>query len=1447
MFMKKILLFSLTFFFLVQLSAQICFGPITNYTFTGNSNLSNIQICSGDFNKDGFADIASITNDNGSNIKVYLSAGVSGVLTSPVTYTAIASNQIMSIDINKDGFLDILTRGKLLFGDGTGSFTDSGLPGSPVTPFTCNDFNNDGFLDIAGKDGSGNVHSYMGNSAGAFTSYTVSASLDNFDGIVSSDFNNDGFIDVAYSSPGNIYVALGTGTGSFGATITHNFGISEAGNSGSALATSDFNHDGKADIVETDGYNNLFVILLGTGTGNFTQTGYNTGNSILPGGIFCTDYNGDGYTDVALLDTYTGNHVSISLGKPNGVFSAGIQLAMPTWAASVYGGDINGDGKIDLLTSSLQTSSNTGTISIFLNTLPYLQVNATSTICAGNSDTLTASGATSYVWSSNAGSATTSSVVVIPSATTTYSITGNTGSCSNTKTLTVNVSMLNISGTTSICSGSSTTLTANGSTSYTWMPGSITTSSMVVTPTITTTYTVTSVAGSCNFIKTVTVIVSNTPTLTATANTATVCAGTAITLTGSGAAGYTWTPGSITTATASVTPFTSTTYTLTGKNGACSAVTKTVTVTALNPLSVNSTSICAGSTTTLTASGSTTYTWNTGATVPHLIITPTVTTTYTVTGIDTISGCSLNKITTVTVNPSPTISTPGNYYQTVCVGASVSAITFSVTPSGSSINWTNNNTAIGLAASNSGNINGFSAAATNQQEVGIITVNVTTSDGCQTSTATQLVYTITVNPKPIIFTNSFTLCSSGVTTATLTSSGAQTYTWSTAETGSVITPSPTSTTVYTVTGTNASSCVSTTTASVVVTSSLSASVITATASPVCIGSTANLVASGANTYTWSTGVIGNTLQVSPVTTTNYTLLGTDANNCVSSYIAGVTVNSLPTVTTTNGTICAGQSYIITASGANTYTWSTTETTVSITTSPTVTTNYTVTGTDINGCVNSNTSTVTVNAIPIITVSSTDVSCFGLSNGSATVSISGNPPYTYSWSPSGGNNSTANNLAIGNYTLAVTDINNCNSSATVSINQPSLLSISASQTAKDCGNSNGSATSATNGGTTPYSYVWNTAPSQTGSIATNLSAGIYTCTVQDANGCSNFISVVISDSCDMVWPGDANNDLITDNNDILAIGVGNNISGTTRNNATINWTAQPSTNWINTLANGANYKHIDCDGNGTINLSDTVAVIQNFNLTHPAGRLTNPNQTYTSGAPLIIVPQQNNILSGNSGTFDIMLGNSVKLANNAYGIAFTMQYNNTYIDGTSININGNGSWMGIINNNIMALSLRNISQSEIEFAVTKTDHNNVTGQGKIGEITFKTLPNTANNSTASFIISNATLVSYDQTNIPIDLSAATATVNIVTIAGINQFTIKTNFNIYPNPNNGTFTIETNNSVKQILQIFDVNGRLVLNQTIIGKTIIDADNLINGVYNINISSNEGVINRRLIITR
>lgn len=249
----------------------------------------------------------------------------------------------------------------------------------------------------------------------------------------------------------------------------------------------------------------------------------------------------------------------------------------------------------------------------------------------------------------------------------------------------------------------------------------------------------------------------------------------------------------------------------------------------------------------------------------------------------------------------------------------------------------------------------------------VYTVTGTATNGCKgVSTVTVTVAT------PTITVNSPTICVGN--TATLTANGANTYTWSTNETTAIITPSPTTTTNYTVTGKNSNNCTNTYTTMVTVNSLPTISVNSAT---ICIGSAATLTATGANTFVWNTSATTASISVMPTSQTNYTVTGTDANNCTNTYVTSVYVNSLPTVTVNSPTVCFGTMALLTASGANTYTWSTSATTNTIAVTPTATTVYTVTGTDVNTCTNVATATVTApaNLAPAICMVSTNSPSF----------------------------------------------------------------------------------------------------------------------------------------------------------------------------------------------------------------------------------------------------------------------------------------------------------------------------------------------------------------------------------------------------------------------------------------------------------------------------------------
>lgn len=232
-------------------------------------------------------------------------------------------------------------------------------------------------------------------------------------------------------------------------------------------------------------------------------------------------------------------------------------------------------------------------------------------------------------------------------------------------------------------------------------------------------------------------------------------------------------------------------------------------------------------------------------------------------------------------------------------------------------------------------------------------------------------------------------------------------------------------------------------------------------------------------------------------------------------VSGVPYSITIAPSTTNVSCAGGNNghaaVTVTGSGAPyTYSWNTAPVQFSSTANNLVAGNYTCTITDANGCVVTQSVTITQPTAVTATTSQTNPSCNG-GTGTATVTPSGGTPgYTYSWSPTGGNADTATNLSSGNYTCTITDANGCIITKTFSLTQPSAVTATASMTAVSCaGGNNGSATIAPSGGTPGYTYAWSPSGGNA-ATASSLIAGNYTCTVTDTNGCTGTQSITVTE-------------------------------------------------------------------------------------------------------------------------------------------------------------------------------------------------------------------------------------------------------------------------------------------------------------------------------------------------
>jgi FG-GAP-like repeat/Secretion system C-terminal sorting domain len=705
--------------------------------------------------------------------------------------------------------------GSVFFVCVTDAFAQSGFCFTPTTVLTAGtaprtlvsaDFNSDGNLDLAAANhGANNVYVYFGTGTGAFGSpalYIVgtNTSISN-PRLTKGDFNNDGKMDIATAnemgSSLEMSVLLNNGNGTFAAALNYTAGNNPGFNMPQCIISNDFNNDNNADLALINMNGIALSVFLGNGSGSFPPC-VNYSLAMMPLVMISDNFNSDPYDDLAI----SGNSVAILFGTASGTFSPAMYY--PNNGFFLTSSDLNGDGFKDIATTTgVLLGSNTGTFSAAGN---YSVTNGWGIACADYDG----DGKKDVALNTN------TSVVVLMGLGTGYfgysaSFTVNSspgemisadlnndfkpdlamgsGNFTNNLSILLNRSFTITAGASSTlgCPGLVSNLSVSGgASSYTWSTASNATA-ITVTTAASSVYTVigtnslgcaASVSIPINIHPTPSLVVSNSNTL--------MCSGaTAATLQASGAANYTWNTGS-TNASLAINPLVSTSYTIAGTNslGCLGSQIVNVMVNLLPVLTLSSDTLelCYGSTATVSASGAATYSWSTGATVSNITVNPLVNTHYSVTGSSTL-GCKTSNTVFAWVHALPTLTLSADSLE-LCFGS-----TATVGVSGAAnYSWSSGTLGSTLTL----------APAINTH----YSVTGSSSFGCS-STATVFAL---VNPLPglTLSTMSGTICSGE--SSTLTVSGALSYTWSSGQNGTSVVNTPSTTTQYTVYGTDANSC-----------------------------------------------------------------------------------------------------------------------------------------------------------------------------------------------------------------------------------------------------------------------------------------------------------------------------------------------------------------------------------------------------------------------------------------------------------------------------------------------------------------------------------------------------------------------------------------------------------------------------------------------------------------
>ena len=568
----------------------------------------------------------------------------------------------------------------------------------------------------------------------------------------------------------------------------------------------------------------------------------------------------------------------------------------------------------------------------------------------------------------------------------------------------------------------------------------------------------------------------------------------------------------------------------------------------------------------------------------------------------------------------------------------------------------------------------------------------------------------------------------------------------------------------------------------------------------CIGQSTSLTATGATTYTWNNG-ISNGVVFAPNATNSYIVTGVDGNGCVNQDTVTIIVNPLPIVSAgANQTVCLNTPVVLSGSGASTYVWNNSVTNNTPFT-PTTTNNYIVTGTDVNGCVNTDTATVTVLPLPNVNAGQDYAICVGLG-----ATLTGTGASTYQWNNNVNNGVTFFPNTTTTYTVIGTGANGCSSQDSVVVTVNTTPTISLTNGGTSCANGNVALDATTTGA---FGGFWSTTNGN-GTIAPNVSNANVLYNADNNDPATVTFVYVAFNQCG------ASNDTTTIN--ILGlptVNAGIDASVCTGTNTTLTATTNGTVVWNNGILNGVSFPAVG----GTTNYIATAT---------GANGCTNTDTVAVTGLAL---PQVN---AGTDQT--ICSGEFVTL--NASG-AVTYAWNNNVIDGvpfapaatTTFTVTGTGA-NGCDNTdnvtvtvhalpNAVAIAADPVTLVATPAGQTYLWYNCATGQAIIGAGN-DTLVASANGSYA-VIVTNANGCSD------------TSDCMIVDQVGL-YFPTSAVIALYPNPTSDFITLELPTEDGAMAYLYDAQGKLIY-QVANAKNgqRFDLSSLSTGVYTFRITLN------------
>ena len=437
----------------------------------------------------------------------------------------------------------------------------------------------------------------------------------------------------------------------------------------------------------------------------------------------------------------------------------------------------------------------------------------------------------------------------------------------------------------------------------------------------------------------------------------------------------------------------------------------------------------------------------------------------------------------------------------------------------------------------------------------------------------------------------------------------------------------------------------------------------------------------------------------------------------------------------------------------------------------------------------------------------------------------------------GNSSFTTNIC-GDYWALASDNLNCRSVVYFSINCSTNTPIQVTASGPNTVCLGSSITFTGNGVST---YTWNTG------VNTNTCNVILTNSASlglagtDLNGCYSYTTVPVNVNlnCANVFPGDANSDGVVDNNDVLELGLQSGFTGPARTTTSNAYVSQFANVWTGTISTGKNRVHADCNGDGVVNAADNTAITSNFGLNHAFKE----NQIQATNPDLFLMRAGDTLSAGNWNKVDIMLGDNVNTMSQLYGLAYTLNYDNSVIVQDSVKLVYTPSFLSANNQNI-TLQKFYFANGKMYGASVRTDHNNVNGNGKIAEFYFKLKFGLGSNPNLNISVSNAKMISNNALAKSLSGGSSSFFIDQNALEVSKKF-LENEITIYPNPAKENIALKNYSALELNYCLTDLFGRELMRGEFSQQKNLDLSQFKSGIYFITFQNGSNQCQKKLIV--